>query len=56
MKEFNLLVISSPKTGVWFNDRFQDRNDREELEYVSETPVPKWYQNGEPRIFLEIFS
>ena len=32
----------SLKIGVWPNVRLQDRNDREELEYGQDTPVPKW--------------
>ena len=51
MKEFALLVIHSLKTGVWLNVRLQDRNDREELEYGQDTPVPKRHQNREPWIF-----
>ena len=41
MKEFALLVTHSLKTGMWLNVRYQDRNEREELEYGQDTPVPK---------------
>ena len=45
MKEFALLVTHSLKTGMWFNVRYQDGNEREELEYgqgTSSKMIAKW--------------